>query len=215
MTAPPRWRWPLLLALLTSAAGLALYGDKRPAGLAQPVQDGAPGRSPANAGTRPRPTDPARTATASVEAPVATQTPHALIDRADLLAGRLAAPNRLAGAVSGDTSGNASVRSPSFHPRSNPFAVTREAPPPALAPTPVIAPTPIELPPPPPWVYQGKQLTGSRWEVFLGLGEQTYIVQEGSTVDRHYRIDRIAPPTLTLTDLAQARTYSIAIGEAP
>ncbi len=179
-----RLKWPVLLALLAGAGALALFGDKRPADLAQPLREANPtarvGNAPSPPGLPRNPVEPTR----------AAETLRPVLDRSTI-----AAPRHAAG---------------------NPFTL-RLAPPPPAAPLLMPARTPVATvppaPPAPPFVYQGKQWADQRWLVFLGRDEQTYIVQEGSTIERNYRVERIAPPTLTLTDLARQQSLSIAIGD--
>lgn len=93
----------------------------------------------------------------------------------------------------------------------NLFGSTSWAPPapPAPPPSPVVATTP-----PLPFTYLGKKYEIGQWEVFLGSGDQTFIVQEGSTVNEQYHIDAIKPPTLTLTYLPLNQVQTLPIGGA-
>ncbi len=68
--------------------------------------------------------------------------------------------------------------------------------------------------PPVPFAFLGKRHDGSGWDVFLGRGEHTFIVREGATIESAYRIDTIAPPTLTLTYLPLAKSQTLSIGGA-
>jgi hypothetical protein len=88
------------------------------------------------------------------------------------------------------------------------FSAASWAPP---APPPV-APAPAASTPPP-FTFVGKKLEGEQWEVYLARGEQSFIARQGSIIDGSYRVDRIEPPTLTMTQLPQAQTMTIAIGE--
>lgn len=81
------------------------------------------------------------------------------------------------------------------------------------APKPVVATSPPSPQAPPvPFAFLGKRHDGSGWDVFLGRGDHTFIVREGSTIESAYRIDAIAPPTLTLTYLPLARSQTLSIG---
>lgn len=94
-------------------------------------------------------------------------------------------------------------------PQRNLFNSVSWAPPahPAPPPTPVVATTP-----PLPFTYLGKKHEIGQWEVFLGAGDQTFIVQEGSTVNEQYHINSIKPPTLTLTYLPLNQVQTLSIG---
>lgn len=94
-------------------------------------------------------------------------------------------------------------------PQQNLFSSTSWAPPapPAPPPPPVAATIP-----PLPFIYLGKKHEIGQWEVFLGSGDQTFIVQEGSTVNEQYHIDSIKPPTLTLTYLPLNQVQTLPIG---
>lgn len=76
MSAAAGWKWPLLLALLAGAAALALWGDKRPAGLAQPLREAEAIRSPRSAAAGP---------TAVANTPTARALPGAAANLAQLL----------------------------------------------------------------------------------------------------------------------------------
>lgn len=87
-------------------------------------------------------------------------------------------------------------------------------PPPAAAP---VDNTPPPPPPPPsapplPFVYIGKAVDEGAWEVFLARGDKTYIVRNKMVIDGVYRVDAIAPPTLTLTYLPLNQVQQINIG---
>ena len=60
----------------------------------------------------------------------------------------------------------------------------------------------------------GKKYENSAWEVYLVRGDQTLIAREGATLDDGLRVERIAPPTMTLTMHSTGQTASIDIGEA-
>lgn len=77
---------------------------------------------------------------------------------------------------------------------------------------PVAAPAPMA--PAVPFTYIGKRLEGAIWQVFLARADQTFVVSAGSTIDGLYRIDAVAPPTLSLTYLPLGQAQSMSIGEA-
>jgi hypothetical protein len=74
------------------------------------------------------------------------------------------------------------------------------------------APPPIA--PPLPFVVFGKRFDGSAWEVFLGQGERTLIVREGTVIDAQYRVESIKPPSLVVTYLPLSQQQSLAVGGA-
>ncbi|MGW8391253.1 hypothetical protein [Pseudoduganella sp. HUAS MS19] len=82
-------------------------------------------------------------------------------------------------------------------------------------------PTAAELKPPPPppptapplpFQYLGKAAAEGAWEVYLGRGEQTFVVKKGMQIDGMYRVDAIAPPTLTITYLPMNQVQQLNIG---
>ena len=80
-------------------------------------------------------------------------------------------------------------------------------------PKPEILATPLPpMAPPVPFVYLGKKLEGDLWEVYLGRGEQVFIVREGMTLDGTYQVKGINPPTLTLVYLPLKQAQTIPIG---
>jgi hypothetical protein len=85
-------------------------------------------------------------------------------------------------------------------------------PPPPPAPTgPVAAPPPPSAPPLP-FTAIGKAVTDGQWEVYLARGEQTYVVKNHTVIDGVYRVDAIAPPTLTITYLPMNQVQQLNIG---
>ena len=63
-----RWKWPVLIAALAGAAALALWGDKRPAGVVQASREADPARL-GRPMARPAPAQPAAAAAAGTAAP--------------------------------------------------------------------------------------------------------------------------------------------------
>ena len=63
-----------------------------------------------------------------------------------------------------------------------------------------------------PFTYIGKAVGDGIWEVFLARAEKTYIVREKTVIDGQYRVERIAPPTATLTYLPLQQVQQINIG---
>jgi hypothetical protein len=82
------------------------------------------------------------------------------------------------------------------------------APPPPAPPP----PPPPPVAPPLPFVYIGKSVSAGVWEIYLARAEKTYIVRHPMVIDGIYRVDAIAPPTLTLTYLPLNQVQQLNIG---
>jgi hypothetical protein len=65
-----------------------------------------------------------------------------------------------------------------------------------------------------PFTYIGKQSSDGRWEVFLSRGDDTLIVHEQTIIDGGYRVESIAPPTMTLVYLPTKLVQTLDIGSA-
>jgi len=74
------------------------------------------------------------------------------------------------------------------------------------------APPPPPSAPPLPFQYIGKAAEAGQWEVFLGRGDQTFVVRKGSTIEGTYRVDAIAPPTISITYLPMNQVQQLNIG---
>lgn len=74
---------------------------------------------------------------------------------------------------------------------------------------------PPPMAPPLAFVYLGKKLEAGQWEVYLGRGDEVFIVREGMSLDGSYRVKSIAPPTLTLIYLPLKQLQTIPIGGSP
>jgi len=74
------------------------------------------------------------------------------------------------------------------------------------------APPPPPVAPPLPFNYFGKAVQDGAWEVYLARGDKTYVVRNSTVIDGAYRIDRIAPPLLTVTYLPLNQVQQINIG---
>jgi hypothetical protein len=66
--------------------------------------------------------------------------------------------------------------------------------------------------PPLPFNYFGKAVQDGAWEVYLARGDKTYVVRNSTVIDGAYRVDRIAPPLLTVTYLPLNQVQQINIG---
>jgi hypothetical protein len=74
------------------------------------------------------------------------------------------------------------------------------------------APPPPPMAPPLPFNYFGKAVQDGAWEVYLARGDKTYVVRNHTVIEGAYRIDRIAPPLLTVTYLPLNQVQQINIG---
>jgi len=83
-------------------------------------------------------------------------------------------------------------------------------PPPPPPPKP--APPPPPTAPPLPFTVIGKSLEEGKWEVYLASGQSTHIAHEGAVLEGSWRIDRIAPPLMTLTYLPLNQIQQLNIG---
>jgi hypothetical protein len=66
--------------------------------------------------------------------------------------------------------------------------------------------------PPVPFTYIGKALADGTWEVFLARGDKTYSVRVQTVIDGAYRVERIAPPVMSLTYLPLNQQQQMNIG---
>lgn len=188
MSRPPNFRWRLWLPLLLGAAALALFGDKTPADAIIPATTPtAAERSPAvNVATLDAGT---RAAPSPRPAPQAASM-DLPIDR-DRLYPRAQSPNQMRDL----------------------FAAVTWLPTPA-APEPSPSPRVDASPALPSLTVIGKKYEAQQWEVYLVRGDQTLIAREGATIDDGLRVDRIAPPTMTLTMVSTGQAMTLNIGEA-
>ena len=173
-------------AALLLAAALVLFGDNSPdSGVAEAVE-----RKPAAAAVTVFATArPAAPKTSATEALILPLVPRAvLIGEGDEAMG--------AGA---DVFGQQNWAPPPPPPL--PQAAQQKAPPP-----------PPPMAPPLPFIYLGKAAADGQWEVYLALGDKTYVVRDKMVLDGTYRVDAIAPPNLTLTYLPLNQLQQLNIG---
>lgn len=78
----------------------------------------------------------------------------------------------------------------------------------------VAPPPPAPSAPPLPFSYLGKYSDGNEVVVFVSSGEQNFVVHQGDIVNGNYRIDEIAPPTMTITYLPLNQKQTLEIGRA-
>lgn len=94
------------------------------------------------------------------------------------------------------------------------FAGQNWNPPPPVAAAPSGPPPPPPAPtaPPVPFTVLGKGVADGAWEVYLARPDRTYVARVGTVIDGMYRIDTIAPPTMTLTYLPLNQVQQLNIG---
>jgi hypothetical protein len=93
------------------------------------------------------------------------------------------------------------------------FAVRNWTPPPPPPPPQQAAPPPPPPSAPPlPFTYIGKAVSNGQWEVFLARGNETLIVRNQMTIDGAWRVDSIAPPSITFTYLPMNKVQQLNIG---
>ena len=83
-------------------------------------------------------------------------------------------------------------------------------PPPPPPPKP--APPPPPVAPPLPFTVIGKSLEDGKWQVFLASGDRTHLAVDGAVLDGAWRVERIAPPIMTLTYLPLNQVQQLNIG---
>jgi hypothetical protein len=177
---------------LAGAAALVLFGDRTPADtVAEAVERKAP-PMPAAAQAPAAPAAPAGAAPAS---------PGRAGEAAIL---RLVPRDELIG-----DAGEGSFKS-----KDGVFGGQNWNPPPPPPPPAELNPPPPPPPtaPPLPFQFLGKAAADGQWEVYLGRGEQTFVVRKGTQIDGSYRVDNIAPPTLTITYLPMNQVQQLNIG---
>ena len=184
-SASPK-RWWLWLPLLGLAGWLALFGDKSPAGNESGL-------------SLPLLRTPSKHAAESANTNATAAGP-----AADSLAPLVAREKLIAPTPS--------VEGETKTPSRDLFAVRNWNPPPP--PPPPSEKPPAPMAPPLPFAFIGKKLEGAVWEIYLGQGEQTYVVREGQVIEGRYRVDKIEPPTLALTYLPLGQVQALPIGES-
>lgn len=185
-------RWALWLPLLMLGVWLALFGDKSPAG-------GAAASLPVKAQAVP--------STASAQ-PIAAAA-HGLVERPRAPSEESSfalTPRDQLFAKADDIPGTAKL------PIRDLFSTRSWNPPPA--PLPQAQPAPLPAAPPAPYSFLGKKLEGDAWEVFLAKGEQTFVARMNQVIENDWRVDKIAPPTLTLIYLPLGLPQILSIGDS-
>ncbi len=184
----------LMGVALAGAAALVVFGDRSPNNTVAEAVDRRPARPPSGAASAP-----AASMTTVMAAPASTAahpgetTILRLVPREELI---------------GD------VGEGSFKSKDGVFGGQSWNPPPPPPSAAELHPAPPPPPtaPPLPFQYLGKAAADGQWEVYLGRGEQTFVVHKGEQIDGAYRVDAIAPPTLTLTYLPMNQVQQLNIG---
>ena len=179
-------RWFLWLPLLLVGGWLALFGDKSPNSDAAGSLPARPQAAPASA--QPMAGAPVERPKTSIVEPA-----FALVPRDQLFA----KADDTASAEKKATRDLFSTRN--WNPPPPPPPPEQPAPPPAA--------------PPLPYAFLGKKLEGDTWEVFLSKAEQTFVARAGQVLENDWRVDKIAPPTLTLTYLPLGLPQTLSIGD--
>jgi hypothetical protein len=189
-TAAQTKRWWLWTPLLGIAAYLALYADKTPTGATVAAPSALAVTQRTTTASAMTTTPAIETANNSAARQSTSTTLDLLIPRDTLIVSRKA----------NTPTGKQLFASGSWTP-----------PPPPVKPMPVLPPPPPTAPALP-FAFIGKKLEAGAWEVFLSRGEQSFVAKEGSVIDNAYRIDKIAPPNLSLTYLPLGQSQNLSIG---
>lgn len=184
----------LMGAALVGAAALVLFGDRTPNETVAEAVERQPARSaPAAAAAPGVAPPPARAASAAAGQPVSGAVAVLrLVPRDELIGAVGEGSFKSKDGVFGGQSWNPPPPPP-------PPESRNQAPPPPTA-------------PPLPFQFLGKAAADGQWEVYLGRGEQTFVVRKGTQIDGAYRVDNIAPPTLTITYLPMNQVQQLHIG---
>ncbi|MGZ3240046.1 MAG: hypothetical protein ACXWIN_04120 [Burkholderiaceae bacterium] len=173
----------LMAAALVVAAWLALFGDKTPnTGIAEPVAHIAKTSTHASAAVT--------SLTVANDSEEKTKSDEVILT--------LKNREQLMGGARTDARHDALFTSQSWTP-----------PPPPPAPP---APPPPPTAPPLPFKYIGKKFEDGKWEVYVTIGTQAYVVHEKTVLQGTYRIDSIKPPVLSLTYLPLQQVQTLTIG---
>ena len=181
-------------AALAGAAALVLFGDRTPGDTVAEAVERKPARAPI---TSIAPTTPATPTTPAPGAPAVQAAAGAailrLVPREELIGDAGEGSFKSKDGVFGGQSWNP--------PPPPPSAMELKPPPP-----------PPPSAPPLPFQFIGKAAADGQWEVYLGRGEQTFVVRKGAQIDGTYRVDAIVPPTLTITYLPMNQVQQLNIG---
>jgi hypothetical protein len=190
----------MVLALLGSA-GLLLFGDNAPSGdIAEPVARAGSAGAPSVAAGAPK-VNTANTAGAPAQR-VAGRGVADSKPRADVAILAITPRAQLVGDA-GDAT---------FAQGEGVFMGQNWNPPPPPPPPPSKTPPPAPVAPPLPFIYIGKAVADGAWEVYLSRGDKTYSARVQTVIEGSYRVDRIAPPLMTVTYLPLNQQQQMNIG---
>lgn len=213
--------YQILMALaLVGAAALLVFGDSSPdGGIAEAVQ-------------RPRAASASVASSAAAGGVPQSAAPTPAAPRSAATAPVAAAP--LTGSITGSAAGvaRASKAQPEaailrLIPRAVLVGEAGEAtfaagegifqgqnwnPPPPPPPPVSNAPPPPPMAPPVPFTVIGKALADGAWEVYLARGDKTYVARPQSIIDGSYRVEKITPPTMSITYLPLNQVQQMNIG---
>ncbi|TWI65118.1 hypothetical protein IP91_02524 [Pseudoduganella lurida] len=175
----------LMGGALAVAAGLVLFGDRAPESDVAEAVERAPAPATAAAPARSTAKAPDKEASTILR----------LVPRAELV-----------GATGEGTfqGGEGVFAGRNWNPPPPPAAAAEANGPPP--------PPPAPTAPPLPFTVLGKGLADGAWEVYLARADRTYVARAGTVIDGMYRIDTIAPPTLTITYLPLKQMQQLNIG---
>ncbi|WP_348700036.1 hypothetical protein [Duganella fentianensis] len=208
--------YQILMALaLVGAAALLVFGDSSPdGGIAEAVQRpralSAAGASSAPAGSVSQAAAPQSTAAV----------PEAAVPVAGSTAGSAAGVARASKAQPGAAILRLIPRAAlvgeageaTFAAGEGVFHGQNWNPPPPPPPPVSNAPPPPPMAPPVPFTVIGKALADGVWEVYLARGDKTYVARPQSTIDGSYRVEKITPPTMSMTYLPLNQVQQMNIG---
>ncbi|MGY4829026.1 hypothetical protein ACVNIS_10650 [Sphaerotilaceae bacterium SBD11-9] len=82
-----------------------------------------------------------------------------------------------------------------------------------VAPTAPPAPQEVQVAPPN-YRVLGKKLENGVWEVYLGRDDTSFIVRAGDTLEGTWRVDKVEPPSVSMTHVPSGSVHSLPIGDS-